>query len=144
MHCHSCQHRCFPRISPCIIVAIKRQGEILLAHGRNHPQGIYSILAGFVESGETLEQAVHREVGEEVGIKVNNLCYFNSQPWPFPHSLMVGFLADYESGELEVDGVEILDAKWFAPDSLPPIPPSFSVAGQLIQKTLADIAIGDI
>lgn len=140
MHCHSCQHRCYPRISPCIIVAIKHNNQILLAHGRNHQKEMYSTLAGFVESGESLEQAVHREVHEEVGVKVKNLRYFGSQPWPFPHSLMVGFLADYDSGEINVDGVEILDAKWFAYDELPNTPPLFSIAGKLIAETVREIA----
>jgi NAD+ diphosphatase len=100
---------------------------------------MFSTLAGFVESGETLEQAVHREVFEEVGIKVKNLRYFSSQPWPFPHSLMVGFLADYDSGEINVDGHEILEAHWYPFDDLPNIPPHFSIAGQLIAQSIKDI-----
>nr|WP_197414293.1 NAD(+) diphosphatase [Lacimicrobium alkaliphilum] len=135
-HCHRCQHRCYPRISPCIIVAIKKQQQILLARGRHHKQGMYSTLAGFVESGESLEQAVHREVMEEVGIKIKNLRYFDSQPWPFPHSLMMGFLAEHDSGEINVDGEEILEADWYAADSLPVTPPEFSIAGRLIKAAL--------
>ncbi|WP_102794532.1 NAD(+) diphosphatase [Bowmanella denitrificans] len=136
MHCHRCQHRCYPRISPCIIVAIRKGQQILLAQGAHHKGGMYSTLAGFVESGESLEQAVHREVMEEVGIKVKNLRYFSSQPWPFPHSLMVGFLAEWDEGEIQVDGKEILAADWFDFNNLPLIPPSFSIAGQLIQTTI--------
>ncbi len=139
MECARCGHRCYPRISPCIIVAIRKGKQILLAHGRHHKQSMYSTLAGFVESGETLEQAVHREVMEEVGISIKNVRYFSSQPWPFPHSLMCGFFADYASGDIVVDAKEIVDAKWFDIDNLPFIPPTFSIAGQLIEKTVKDI-----
>jgi NAD+ diphosphatase len=140
MQCSRCHHRCYPRISPCIIVAIRHQDKILLAQGKPHQsRQMFSTLAGFVESGETLEQTVHREVFEEVGIHVKNLRYFSSQPWPFPHSLMVGFLADYASGEIQVDGKEILEAHWYSADALPNIPPKLSIAGQLIQQTLEEI-----
>lgn len=135
--CHQCKHRCYPRISPCIIVAIRDNDRILLAQGRAHQtSNIYSTLAGFVESGETLEQAVHREVFEEVGVNITNLQYFASQPWPFPHSLMMGFLAEYQSGEIQVDGNEIIDANWYRKDALPNIPPPFTIAGRLIAATL--------
>lgn len=140
MHCSRCNHRCYPRISPCIIVAIRHKNKLLLAQGKPHQsRQMYSTLAGFVESGETLEQAVHREVMEEVGVTITNLRYFNSQPWPFPHSLMVGFLADFAGGEIVVDGHEILHAKWFDIDDLPVIPPTLSIAGQLIQHTIQEI-----
>ncbi|WP_340680958.1 NAD(+) diphosphatase [Paraglaciecola sp.] len=140
MHCSRCHHRCYPRISPCIIVAIKNNDKLLLAQGKAHQsRQMYSTLAGFVESGETLEEAVHREVFEEVGVKITNLRYFGSQPWPFPHSLMVGYLADYDSGDIVADGVEILDAKWFKFDELPVIPPMLSIAGKLIQHTINEI-----
>lgn len=140
MQCHRCGHRCYPRVSPCIIVAIRKGNKILLAQGKTHKERkMFSTLAGFVESGESLEQAVHREVFEEVGVKVKNLEYFGSQPWPFPHSLMVGFLAEHESGEILVDGHEILEAHWFDADELPFIPPNLSIAGQLIEKTVAMI-----
>lgn len=140
MQCSRCQHRCYPRISPCIIVSIRHNDRILLAQGKpQRSREMFSTLAGFVESGEKLEEAVHREVFEEVGIQVKNLRYFSSQPWPFPHSLMVGFLADFDSGEIEVDGKEILEAYWFDPNKLPNIPPKFSIAGQLIQHTLEEI-----
>ena len=136
MHCHTCQHRCYPRVSPCIIVAIRHENKILLAQGeRQQESGWYSILAGFVESGETLEEAVHREVFEEVGVKVKNVEYFNSQPWPFPHSLMVGYIAEYDSGDIVVDGKEILKADWFDIDNLPVVPPKFSIAGRLIEES---------
>ncbi|WP_289028871.1 NAD(+) diphosphatase [uncultured Paraglaciecola sp.] len=140
LQCSRCQHRCYPRISPCIIVSIRHEDTILLAQGKpQRARQMFSTLAGFVESGETLEQAVHREVFEEVGIKVKNLRYFSSQPWPFPHSLMVGFLADFDSGNIQVDGKEILQAEWFDPKALPNIPPTGSISGQLIQHTLKEI-----
>lgn len=137
MLCQSCGHRCYPRISPCIIVAIYHQGKILLAQGKGQKQHkMFSTLAGFVESGESLEEAVHREVYEEVKVKIKNLEYFGSQPWPFPHSLMMGFLAEYDEGEIEVDGREILEADWFDLDNLPFVPPNLSIAGQLIEETV--------
>ena len=98
--------------------------------------GMYSTLAGFVESGESLEQAVHREVEEEVGVKIKNLSYFNSQPWPFPHSLMMGFLAEYDSGDIVPQPGEIDDAQWFDIDNLPKIPPKLSIAGKLIEAMI--------
>lgn len=139
MNCNNCGHRCYPRISPCIIVAIRRGQEILLAQGRHHKGDLYSTLAGFVESGESLEEAVHREVFEEVGVKVKSLEYFASQPWPFPHSLMCGFLAEWESGDIVIDEKEIAKADWFDINQLPVIPPKFSIAGQLISATIDKI-----
>jgi NAD+ diphosphatase len=140
MQCSRCHHRCYPRISPCIIVSIRHNNKILLAQGKpQRSRQMFSTLAGFVESGEKLEEAVHREVFEEVGIQIKNLRYFSSQPWPFPHSLMVGFLADFDSGDIKVDGKEILEAHWFDVDELPNIPPKLSIAGQLIEHTLEEI-----
>lgn len=137
MHCHQCGHRCYPRISPCIIVAVRHNNTILLAQGASQKERkMWSILAGFVESGESLEQAVHREVFEEVGIRVKNLEYFGSQPWPFPHSLMVGYLAEYDTGEIQVDGKEIHEAYWCDVDELPFVPPNLSIAGRLIEQTV--------
>lgn len=133
--CEPCRHRCYPRISPVVIVAIRRGNQILLAQNKRSASGLYSVLAGFVESGETLEQAVHREVFEEVGIKVKNLKYFDSQPWPFPHSLMVGFLAEYESGELNLCDDEIEAADWYTIDTMPNTPPLKTISGQLIEHT---------
>lgn len=138
VQCHQCQHRSYPRVSPCIIVAIVKQDKILLAKGvRHQSSNMYSTLAGFVESGESLEQAVHREVFEEVGINICNLRYFSSQPWPFPHSLMMGFIADYHSGEIRVDEKEILEAHWYDFNDLPNIPPKLSIAGQLIDAVIS-------
>ena len=141
MQCHRCKHRTYPRVSPCIIVAIHNKEKLLLAKGVRHKEAnMYSTLAGFVESGESLEEAVHREVFEEVGVKVKNLRYFNSQPWPFPHSLMVGFIAEYDGGDIVCQENEIDDAQWFDVDALPNIPPNVSIAGQLIAETLSLIS----
>lgn len=140
VQCHRCNHRSYPRVSPCIIVSIHDNERILLARGVRHKEAnMYSTLAGFVESGESLEEAVHREVFEEVGVKVKNLEYVDSQPWPFPHSLMVGFIAEYDGGEIRCQENEIDDAQWFDIDALPNIPPKFSIAGQLIEKTMSQI-----
>jgi len=114
-----CQQVFYPRISPVVIVAVERGSEILLARSPYFPPEIYSLLAGFVEPGESVEQAVHREVYEETGIKIGNLRYFNSQAWPFPNELILGFQADYESGEVICDPKEIEDAAFFHVDALP-------------------------
>ena len=137
MKCYHCQHRCYPRISPCIIVGIRKENKILLAlHQRhqknNHP--IYTVLAGFVEAGETLEACIHREVYEEAHIKVKNIEYVGSQPWPFPHSLMMGYIADYESGEIRIDHKELCSADWYDMDNLPHVPDHGTLARQLINK----------
>ncbi|WP_420934184.1 NAD(+) diphosphatase [Alteromonas sp. A081] len=138
MQCHRCKHRTYPRVSPCVIVAIHNGEKLLLAKGVRHKEAnMYSTLAGFVESGESLEEAVHREIFEEVGVKVKNLRYFNSQPWPFPHSLMVGFIVEFDGGDIVCQENEIDDAQWFDVDALPNIPPKVSIAGQLIAETLS-------
>lgn len=137
MKCFQCGHRCYPRVSPCIIVAIRKGKQILLAnHVRHNKPGqeIYTTLAGFTEAGETLEQCVEREVYEEAGIKVKNIRYIKSQPWPFPHSLMMGFIADYAEGELTIDTNELNDARWFNFDDLPLLPPHGTIARLLIEK----------
>lgn len=131
--CSACEHIHYPPISPCIIVLILKGEQCLLAHAAKFSAGRYSTLAGFIEPGESAEQAVAREVKEEVGIEVGNIRYFKSQSWPFPHSLMLGYFADYVSGELKPDGEEILLADWFSRDNLPDLPPSFAISGQLIE-----------
>lgn len=136
--CVSCGHVHYPPVSPCIIVLVTKGSLCLLAHAANFSAGRYSTLAGFIEPGETAEQAVAREVREEVGIEVANIRYFKSQSWPFPHSLMLGFFAEYDGGELQPDGVEILAANWFSADKLPALPPAFSISRQLIEHFLAD------
>lgn len=131
--CPKCGLHCFPRLSPAIIVAVERGDEILLARSSHFPRGMFSVLAGFVEPGETIEECVVREVKEEVGVTVGNIRYFGSQPWPFPNSLMIGFTAEYLGGELDLDPTEIAEAGWFRADSLPNIPGRISIAGRLIK-----------
>ena len=130
--CSQCNSKFYPRLSPAVIVSITRGDSILLAHGQGLPPGMYSVLAGFVNPGESLEQAVAREVREEAGIEVKNTRYFKSQFWPFPDSLMIAFTAEYASGELVLDEREITDARWFRYDELPEIPGHISVARALI------------
>jgi len=130
--CPECGHTQYPRISPCIIVLVTKGEEVLLARSSNFPPGMFSTLAGFVEPGETLETAVHREISEEVGIKVRNLEYMGSQPWPFPHSLMVGFHAEYAGGDIILEDDEIDEAGWWHISQLPMIPPKGSISHELI------------
>lgn len=135
--CPTCELTQYPRISPCIIVLVTRNDRCLLAHSSRFPEGRFSTLAGFIEAGETAEGALRREVREEVGIEVDNVRFFASQSWPFPHQLMLGFFADYAGGELTPDGDEILQAEWFGVDDLPDLPPPFSIARQLIDHFFA-------
>lgn len=130
--CPECGFISYTRISPAIITAVLKDDKILLAHNSNFPKNRYSIIAGFVEPGETLEECVKREVMEEVGIKIKNVTYFGSQPWPFPHSLMIGFISEYESGEICVDNYEITDAGWFDVDNLPELPSKMSISMEII------------
>jgi NAD+ diphosphatase len=130
--CTSCEHSCYPRLSPCVIVAVTRGDRLLLAAAKGRRAAFYSTLAGFIEPGESAEEAVLREVREEVGIAVNNVRYFCSQPWPFPSQLMLGFYADYAGGDFVLAPNEIEDAGWYSRDELPPIPPRASISGQLI------------
>ena len=146
--CPGCGSMAFPRISPAVIMLVERDGgfagssrpEVLLAWGRQFPGRFFSALAGFVEPGESLEQCVAREVREETGIEIDQIRYFGSQPWPFPHSLMVGFNARYVSGEIVVQEAEIVEAGWFGPNELPPVPRGgMSIAGWLIEDWLERI-----
>ena len=130
--CLKCGLINYPRISPAIIVAVVKKNQILLARSERFPTGFYSVLAGFVEPGETFEDCVKREVKEEVGLDVKNIRYFGSQPWPFPDSLMVGFTADYDGGKILIDKTEIKDAGWFTAHDLPQIPGKISIARRLI------------
>ena len=130
--CSNCGRLFFPRISPAIIVLVSKGDKILLAHNVKFPTSRHGLIAGFVEPGETLEETLKREVMEEAGIEVCEPHYVRSQPWPFPDSLMLGFEADYLSGEARPDGVEIDHLGWFGLDELPDIPPPGSVARHLI------------
>lgn len=135
--CPACGHVQYPRLSPAVIVLIHRGDEMLLARSPGFPPGVYSTIAGFVEPGESLEDTVHREIREEVGVEVDAVRYFGSQPWPFPHSLMVGFTARWSAGEIRIDGREIEHAAWFAADRLPErMPTSFSIARRLVDHFL--------
>ena len=122
-----------------MIVCIYKDDQVLLARSPRFTPGVYSTLAGFVEPGESLEQCVRREVREEVGVEVHNLRYLASQPWPFPHSLMVGYHAEYRSGDIVIDGVEIEDARWWNVRSLPQLPPPSSISGWLIRQRVRDV-----
>ncbi|MCE5266126.1 MAG: NAD(+) diphosphatase [Deltaproteobacteria bacterium] len=136
LECPGCGMLVFPRISPAVIVLVEREGRLLLARSVRFTANFFSTLAGFVEPGETLEDAIHREIAEEVGIRVRNIRYFGSQAWPFPDSLMIGFTAEYESGEIQIDRTEIAEAGWFAPDGLPNLPGKISIARKLIDGFL--------
>jgi NAD+ diphosphatase len=137
MECLQCGLTAFPRVAPAVIVLIERGDEVLLARSHRFTGEIYSVIAGFVEPGETLEQAAAREIMEEVGLRVKNLRYFGSQPWPFPHSLMVAFTCEYAEGEIRIEPKEIAEAAWFRHDRMPRIPGAMSVARRLIEAYLA-------
>jgi len=137
MLCPACGLRSYPRLAPAVIMAVTNGGEILLGRARHFPDGMYSTLAGFVEPGETLEDAVRREVFEETGITVENIRYFGSQPWPFPHSLMIGFAAETLERAIRLNYQELEDARWFPMDALPPLPDKISIARRLIDAFLA-------
>ena len=133
LKCPSCGQVHYPRIAPAIIVAIRKNDELLMAKHSYHDSIRYALIAGFVEPGESIEEAVHREVKEEVGIKIKNLKYKKSQSWPFPNSLMLAFEAEYESGDIKVDGDEILKAKWFKKDEIIRYDSDISISDWLIQ-----------
>jgi NAD+ diphosphatase len=141
--CAGCKLNFYPRLSPSIIVLVHRGGEVLL--GRNHmfPEGLFSTLAGFVEPGESIEETVIREVKEEVGVNVSNLSYRGSQPWPFPNCLMLGFHAEYQSGDIVLQEDEIAEAGWFPCTDLPLIPGKFAISRWLIDEYLSqhDISV---
>lgn len=147
--CPSCRLMAFPRLSPAVIMLVERDGEdgpeVLLAWGRQFPGRFFSALAGFVEPGESLEECVVREVREETGIEVDDVRYFGSQPWPFPHSLMIGFNARYVSGEITIQEEEIVEAGWYPADALPPVPRGgMSIAGWLIEDWLRRVGDGSL
>ncbi len=137
MRCGACGHVAYPRVSPAMMVLVRKGDAILLARHAKVPHGRYTALAGFVEPGESVEEAVHREVREEVGLEVRDLRYFASQSWPFPHSLMIAFTAQYAGGEVRCDPAEIAEARWFGPgDALPELSIRESIARALIDAHL--------
>jgi NAD+ diphosphatase len=135
--CPNCGYVAYPRVSPAMMVLVTRDQELLLARARRFPHAVYSALAGFVEVGESIEDCIHREVREEVGVEVGGLRYVASQSWPFPHSLMIAYTAEYAGGEMHPCDDEIVDARWFALDALPQLPSPVSIARQLIDATVA-------
>ena len=142
MHCPACGFTAYPRIAPAMMVLVRNSDKVLLGRAPHFVNGVYSALAGFVEAGETVEECVHREVAEEVGLRIDNLRYFRSQSWPFPHSLMLAFVADYAGGDVTPDPAELADARWFGIDELPTLPARFSISRALIDSVVADIAGG--
>lgn len=140
--CSRCGNLIYPVISPAIIVLVRRGSKILLAHNAQFPGNLYSCIAGFVDPGETFENAVSRELFEETGIVIQNISYFGSQPWPFPRSLMAGFTAEYSEGEISVDGTEITDALWFGKEDLPVLPLKGSLSRKLIDTFLLSVPEG--
>jgi len=138
--CTRCGFGAYPRLSPAVIMLVERDGKCLLARNARTRMPFYSTLAGFVEVGETLEEAVAREVQEEAGIEIQDIRYFGSQPWPFTGSLMIGFTARWKSGELNADPTEIMDAGWFARDEIPVVPPKLSIARELIDAFVAGVS----
>jgi len=137
MQCHQCSFRAYPRVSPAVMMAVVKDGKLLLAQNKRNLGGVYSVLAGFVEVGETLEQTVAREVKEEVGLDICNIRYFGSQPWPFPHNMMIAYIADYQGGEIDIDENELSAAGWYDASSLPELPGPHSIAKQIIDHILA-------
>ena len=138
--CPACGYVSYPRITPAMMVLITRGRQILLARAPRFPPGMFSALAGFVEPGETIEDCIRREVREEVGLEVDGIRYFSSQSWAFPHSLMIAYTAEYAGGELKPDETEIAEARWFACDAVPKLPPSISISRRLIEATVARLA----
>jgi NAD+ diphosphatase len=137
--CPSCGHLVYPRLAPAVMMLVRRGRELLLGRSPHFQPGVYSALAGFVDPGETLEACVAREVMEEVGVTVQNLRYFGSQSWPFPHSLMIAFFADYAGGDIVPQPEEIEDAQWFDIDALPDLPMAISISRWLIDAGVSEI-----
>jgi len=137
--CPACKLSAYPRVAPAVMALVRRESQILLARSPHFPPGMYSALAGFVEPGESLEQCLAREIAEEVGVRISNSGYFASQPWPFPHSLMIAFVCEWSEGEIRPQVGEIEDAKWFEVLQLPKLPSKISIARRLIDAVSAQI-----
>lgn len=142
MVCGACGYTQYPRISPCIITLVIRGEEALLARNAKFPEGFFSCLAGFIEAGESAEQAVHREVHEEVSVSLGELTYYGSQSWPFPHALMLGYHSEYAGGAIQEDQVEIVEAGWFHYQNLPQVPRPGSISRELIEAWVKDCKAG--
>jgi NAD+ diphosphatase len=140
--CPACRLSAYPKLAPAVMALVRREREILLARSPHFPPGMYSALAGFVEPGETLEQCLAREVEEEVGVRVSRARYFASQPWPFPNSLMIAFVCDWESGEIRPQEAEIEAANWFDVLQLPKLPSKISIARRLIDAVVSEMRTG--
>jgi NAD+ diphosphatase len=138
-HCPACRLAVYPRIAPAVMALVRQERRVLLGRSPHFPPGMYSALAGFVEPGETLEQCVAREVEEEVGVQLSQIRYFASQPWPFPHSLMIAFICDWQSGEIRPRAGEIEDARWFDVLQLPKLPSRISISRRLIDAVTGEI-----
>ncbi len=137
--CEHCGKEVWPQLATAVIVLVRKGDEVLLVHANNFRTDFYGLVAGFVETGETLEEAVHREVMEETGLHIKNLKYFASQPWPYPCGLMVGFTADYDGGKIHLQRSELSKGAWFDKDHLPHIPEKLSIARHLIDDWLEHI-----
>lgn len=136
--CPNCGKEVWPQLATAIIVLIHKEDEVLLVHARNFKGDFYGLVAGFVETGETLEEAVHREVMEETGLTITNLRYFGSQPWPYPCGLMVGYNADYVSGDIHLQRSELSKGSWFMKDNLPAIPEKLSIARKILDDWIVN------
>ena len=139
--CTNCGKEVWPQLATAVIVLVHREDEVLLVHARNFKTDFYGLVAGFVETGETLEEAVHREVEEETGIKIKNIRYFGSQPWPYPCGLMVGFNADYDDGDIHLQQSELSKGAWFTKDNLPTIPEPLSIARMILDDWINKTSI---
>lgn len=137
--CEHCGKEIWPQLATAVIVLVRKEKEVLLVHAKNFRTDHYGLVAGFVETGETLEEAVHREVMEETGLHIKNLKYFASQPWPYPCGLMVGFTADYDGGKIHLQRSELTKGSWFDKDHLPQIPEKLSIARRLIDHWLEEM-----
>jgi NAD+ diphosphatase len=140
--CPACKLSAYPRVAPAVMALVRKENRLLLARSPHFPPGMYSALAGFVEPGESLEQCLAREVAEEVGVQISNTRYFASQPWPFPHSLMIAFVCDWKSGEIRPQEGEIEAANWFDVLQLPKLPSKISIARRLIDAVVAEMVDG--